>query len=645
MLNALRKSANSTAGKIVFVAIGLAILAGFALGDIQSLRSGSGFGDNSGTLASAGGNDLTERDLTEAEKTALTQMRQQNPAASYADLVPQFDSFVNDLINERVMTAFAADQKLIISKAMIDAEIANIPGVRGLDGRLSEASYNRWLQQQQLTDAGVRRIIMGDIARKLTIAPAGAVPQVPVGVASQYASLLLEQRDGQVAMVAVEPFKAGLNPSAGDLQAYYAQNRARYTVPEQRVLRIAPINPASLPVPAPTDAEIAAYYDANKATYGGTETRNLSQAVVADPKVAAAIAAKVRGGASFADAAKPAGLAAADVALGSKNRTDYEALVGKPASDQVFAAAKGSVVGPVKTALGWLVAKVEGSGGTPARPLAAVRGEIVTKITDAKRQQAMADIAGKIEDKLADGASLADTAKAFGLTLTDTPPITASGASRADPAYKFPADLQPVLKDGFDLAANDEPIVKDLGGGKGLALVGVGQIIAPAPAPLASILPQVKADWIQKKASDLARATAAQVAAKVAGGASVADAIKGAGSGVIARPISARRIQIAQMPPALQAPVKMLFSLGQGKSRMTAGPQGQAFFIVKLDKITPGNATLQPALVAQTRNEFQRPTGDEVSRQFLAAMAKQVGVKRNESAIAAAKARLSQSAE
>ena len=42
------------------------------------------------------------------------------------------------------------------------------------------------------------------------------------------------------------------------------------------------------------------------------------------------------------------------------------------------------------------------------------------------------------------------------------------------------------------------------------------------------------------------------------------------------------------------APLRMLFTLTQGKSRMVADPQGRGFFIVKTNKITPGNALQQP---------------------------------------------------
>src|SRR4029453_2568935 len=124
-------------------------------------------------------------------------------------------------------------------------------------------------------------------------------PRLPLGVARPYASMLLEAREGQLALVPTDAFRAGLNPSDGDLQSFYAQNGRRYVVPEQRVLRFARIQPEQVASIVPTDAEIAAYYKTNQTTYAGSESRVISQAVIQDKRQADGIAARAKGGAAF----------------------------------------------------------------------------------------------------------------------------------------------------------------------------------------------------------------------------------------------------------------------------------------------------------------------------------------------------------
>ena len=84
----------------------------------------------------------------------------------------------------------------------------------------------------------------------------------------------------------------------------------------------------------------------------------------------------------------------------------------------------------------------------------------------------------------------------------------------------------------------------------------------------------------------------------------------------------------------------MLFSLAEGKSRLVADPRGRGFFIVRTNKITPGNALSNPALIAQTQTAFQQTASDELAAQLLAAMKADQGVKRNEESIAAARQRI-----
>ena len=84
----------------------------------------------------------------------------------------------------------------------------------------------------------------------------------------------------------------------------------------------------------------------------------------------------------------------------------------------------------------------------------------------------------------------------------------------------------------------------------------------------------------------------------------------------------------------------VLFSLNQGKVRTVSGGQGEGFYVVKLNKIIPGNALTAPSLVTQTSNQMQESLSQEYGQQFLNAMREAVGVKRNEKAIATTKARI-----
>jgi peptidyl-prolyl cis-trans isomerase D len=637
-----RRIQKSKVGTWIIALLMIGALAGFAISDLQNFGSGNiGFGMGSSTLARVGDQQVTEQEVSAAMQRRLQDVRQQKPEADYSAVAGDFETILNALIDQRTLLAFADKYDFDLSKRLIDAEIAQIPGTKGLNGQFSQQAYQQFLGQQRLTDAEVRQVIAGGLLQRLLLTPVATNARVSVGMATPYASMMLEAREGEVAIVPVEAFRAGLNPTDADLQSFYQANRNRYMIPEQRVLRIARIGPEQVAGVTASDQEIAAYYNANKATYAAKDTRTLSQAVVQDQASANAIAAKAKGGATIAAAAAGG---AAVTALKDQSREAYAGVAGDKAAAAVFAASQGAVVGPIKSDFGWVVAKVESVKTISGKSLDQARSEIATKLNADKRKQAIEDMVDKIQNAVDDGSNFAEAAAAAKIPVTNTPLITAAGTSRADPAYKAPAELAPALKSGFEIAANDPPEIVSLPNDQGYAMVSPAQIAPAAPAPLVSIRDRVAGDWINAQAAQKAKAAAAAIAARAATGVPLSEALKAANAPLPpVRPIAARRIQIATakgpVPPAMQT----LFTLTQGKSKIAPDPQGRALFVVKVDKITPGNALLQPTLISQMQNELQQSASDDYAREFVAALREEMKAKRNEAAIQALKTRLATS--
>ena len=641
MLASVRRLSKSTVGSIILVLFVIAVAASFAMGDMANLAGGN-LGGSGSSLASVGGLEVTDRDMSQNMERRLTQVRQQNPEADYASIAKEFDQLLEAAIDERAVEAFAGKYGFVISKRLIDAEIANIPGTKGLDGKFSEQAYAAFLAQQRLSDAEVRRLISSGTLQRMVLVPVGTAARVPVGVATPYASMLLEARQGEVATVPIAAFRAGLTPTDADLQRFYAANRARYMVPEQRVLRFARIAPEQVAGVSATDAEILAFYNANQATYGAKDIRVISQAVVPDRNAANAIAARARGGASFAAAAAPAGLSAADISVGPQTRAEFAELAGNAVAAAAFAAQSGAVVGPVQSDLGWHVVKIESVQREGGKSLGAARAEIATRLTAEKRTGALADLVARVEDAIAEGSNFSEAAALAKLPVSETPPITATGTARGNPAFRLPPELAPALRSGFELSQDDEPVVETLAGSAGYVLVAPARIITAAPAPLAAVRAQVAEDWIAKQASDRARAAASAIAAKVARGVPLGKAVAEAGTPLPpVRQVGARRLDMARMGGTVPAAIRMLFTLGSGKSRLVADPQQRGFSVVKVNRIVPGNALNQPALIGRVQNDFQDAVGSEYALQFRTAIRQLVGVRRNDGAIDAVKKRIS----
>lgn len=618
--------------KIMLVILGIALFAlvitGFGTGgDIGNL---AGSGDR---IATAGDEEVTSAEVSQQLDRQLTQARQQQPELDMATFLGTgvFENVVRQLISSKALLSFARDIGFTASERMVNAEIASIPAFQNLAGQFDNTTYRQALAQQGISEQALRDEIATSLIQQQLLAPVAAATQVPESLALQYASLLLERRTGSIGVVPASAMPAGAAPTPAEIQTFYQQNRGRYRIPERRVIRYAPFGLEQVAAGAqPTDAEIANYYRANAAEYAAQEARTLSQVVLPTQQAAQQFAAKVAGGTSFSQAAAEAGFSNADINVGQQTRSQFTNLASQAVANAAFSAQQGAVTAPTQSEFGWHVVRVNEINRTPARPLTAVRDEIAKQLAEQKQQEALADLITRIEDSLADGASLEEVARANNLQIRETPPVTATGNAQD---AELPAEAQPLLETAFQMAEDEEPVVETLEQGERFAVMAPARIIPAAPPPLAQISDRVRADLIAKRAEDRARAIAASIAAKINGGTTPAQAFAQAGVPLPApQPVNARRMEIAQgdqVPP----PLAMLFSMKKGTAKVLQAPDGAGWFVVHLAETEAGDAKDQPQLVQATREQFGQVAGNEYVEQFVRAVEREEGVERNEDAI------------
>jgi len=148
MLASFRRLSKSKVGTSIMVLILVLILVGFAMGDIQGIIRGGGFGSPD-TLATIGSERISDREMSRAMERRLSQARQQNPEADYAAIARDFDPLLDTLIDAKALEAFATKNGFVLSKRLVDAQIATIPGTKGLNGQFSEQAYAQFLAQQR----------------------------------------------------------------------------------------------------------------------------------------------------------------------------------------------------------------------------------------------------------------------------------------------------------------------------------------------------------------------------------------------------------------------------------------------------------------------------------------------------------------
>lgn len=627
---------------VLAIAVFAIVVTGFGTDGMGGLGGTGGTGG--GTLVSAGDQEITTAEMTDQVNRQLDRARQQNPELDLGTFFGggAYEEILRQLVAQKAMLAFGEEAGIAASKRMIDGQIASIPAFKNLAGQFDQQAFRAAIQREGVSEDQLRRELAATLIERQILLPVAGSARVPQAMAVQYASLLLEQRSGTVGLVPAAAMGVGREPSDAEVAAFYRENQGRYTIPERRTLRYAVIGPEQVAAAArPTEAEIAAAYQAQAAKYGARETRTLSQVVLPDQAAARAFAAKLAGGTSFAQAAAQAGFSAADIAVGEQTRQDFVRLTSDAIANAAFAAAQGTATQPIQSPLGWHVVRVDSINRIAATPLAAVRPELEQQIGQRKLGEALADKVARVEDALGGGSSFEEVARAEGLAIQETPPITATGQQPGVAGWQAPPEVAPLLKAAFDMDADEDPVVETIVPNQRFAVMAIGRALPAAPPPLAQIAPVVKADLVRRRAADRAKAVATALVAKINAGVPAARAFAEARVKLPApQPVSSRRLDIARPNQPVPPPLAMLFSLPKGKARLLAAPNGQGWFVVHLENTVPGNAGSAPGLVQATKTQFQQILGQEYAEQFTRAVEKRVNVKRDEEGIRTLKRQL-----
>ena len=532
----------------------------------------------------------------------------------------------------RAVDQFMANEGVVISRRLVDRELNKISRFHGPTGKFDPNVFAGVLAENKLTEDDVRGQFARQIFARSVEVPAGAVPYVPATATGAYARVQLESRQGRIVMLSAEQFAGGAAPSDADVKQFYAANAARYTVPETRVLRYAIIAPDRFKGKVqPSETEIAAAYKANAARFSTKETRVLTQVIV--PTDAAAKTVAKAGAAGFLAAAKTAG--GSPTTLKPLDKAGYAAIATAPAvADAAFAAAEGSVVQAGKSSLGFHVVKVDKVSVTGGKSQEAARAELLPDLITLKEAEALQDFIGKVEAAVDDGAPLADVAKAQGLALVATPAITASGVAPADPGYKLPADIAPLLKEAFTAELGDDPLVGALDAKSGLsALYELGAVNRAAPRPLDAIRDQVAKDFVADRAAKAAKKAANAALAKINKGMAFDAALASENIGG-ARAITGKRTDLQGDPAKLPTGLAPLFELARGKARLIELPGRSGYALVTLDKIVPGAPQGDPQLVSMLQRQLEMQAASEYAEQFFSAVSQGLGGARDAERIA-----------
>lgn len=625
MITFFRRWANSVPALIL---LGL-ILVAFAV---------TGVGDPFGapvatgtTLAKLGDRTLTETDLQSAFERAVQSARAQNPNINQVELAKQgaVATIADQLIGTTAIEEVARQAGLSASDRAVGAEIAAIPAFQTA-GKFDETVYRQRLAESRLSDKDLRDGITSDLLRRQLITPATTALTMPKAMADAYAHLFTDAHVGAIAQVPLPAATA----SEAEIIAFYNANKARFTQPERRAFRWAEIDRGAVAAGVTvSEAAIAAAFAKDPAKYGAAPTRVLEQAVVQDAAQAKAIAAAA-GTEGFAAAAKRiAGLAPADLAVGSRDQAGFARDTSTAVAAAAFALPTGGTTQPVQTDFGWHVVHVV-SLGSSGKSLAEARAQVATDLKQQAVDKAVSDLVARIEEGLEDGKSFADIARDANLAINVQAALTEAGApagGAADPA------LAPIAALAFRHEPGETAAVEEIKPTGRLVVIETSQVVPAAPPPLAAIRADVARAAGREKALKQAKATADAIIAATAKSGDFAAAVRAAGLPAPS-PARASRFDLANnrnAPAVLQG----LVTVPPGTTR--AFPTARGWVLIRVDRVEPTPATTDPEVLDQVRQELASSLPEEFGQGLARAAERSLKTNRNPKVIADLTTRLS----
>ena len=521
MLSAIRAFAQTWFAKLLFILL----IASFCTWGIRDMIHPA-FSD---AVVTAGGRQVTGPEFKRLFDRALQQVeqQQQGQAVTVQDAVAAgFDQRVlSDIAGHEASAEYAKRMGVIPATSLVADEIIKVPNFAGPNGKFDPQTYRTVLGQNGLNQQTFEAQARDDLALDQLDAGLAGGLRAPKTYAALFAIFTQETRD--LSFFVIDPNTLNIaQPTDAQLQAYLNQNAQALKAPEMRQLTVVRFSAKALAGSVTADpADVQKLYDFRKDSLSTPEKRSLVQIQVKDAATAASVAAKLKAGQDPATVAKSVGaqpLVFTDV---------IESGVSDPKVGAVaFAMKAGDVSGPIQGSLGGVsVIKLTDvkPGHTPTLDEMRPQLEAQAK-TDAAGKQVYAQVQ-KYEDAHSGGANLIDSAKAAGGAVASVGPVSADGSVMGGAP---PAGLTPrLLREAFKLRQGGETDLISESSGEYFA-VRADKVLPPATPSLDQIKPMLLQHYMYEQAQKALQAKGDALMAQIRKGQSLDAAAAGIGAKV-----------------------------------------------------------------------------------------------------------------
>jgi peptidyl-prolyl cis-trans isomerase D len=619
----MRRGAARTLGLIL---VGLLVVS-FAIWGIADIFRGYG----QQTLIRVGDTEINTQDYLRAQQEVLRTMSQQagrSLSLQEARAAGLDARVLERLIGGAAVDTHAKDLGLGISEDALLAQIMNDPNFQGPDGKFNPLALQAALRNIGMSEAGYLYSMREQNLRRQLLSTIGKVAASPKALVDALTRFNEERR--VLNYVLVPASAAGELPAPTDeqLKQYYENHKAKFTQPEYRKVGVLAVTPETVKDQVNiTEADLKAAYEAQKDELGTPERRHLQQIALPDMAAAKATYDKIQAGTDFVEAAKEVGLSDTDIDLGKVTRDD---LADPAIAEEAFKLDKDVVSEPIKGKLGSYaiirVTKID-PGKTPTFEEA--KGDIEKAILKDRASGAIFDMHDRIEDELAAGSTLSETADKLKLNYQVVDQVDREGRKPDGSTVKLPAQKD-LLNAAFatDVGVENDPLdARD----EGVIWYEVLGVTPSQLKPFDQVRADVEKDWrTEETRKKVAAYTQDLVSHLSSGSKTLEDVAKDLNTNVVpTTPLRRGDVTVNVLQPA----VEQAFALSKGGfgSAPSGVEEGRIVFQVN-DIVLPPE--LNEHVLKQLEARVGRILSEDVVTEYFSALENRYGVSVNRPALA-----------
>ena len=179
------------------------------------------------------------------------------------DLLP-FADFINtqtvsSLVEKYTIVKLLDELDIVIPESFIETELSKVDTFQ-IDGEFDQEAFKNYLINFNLTKKDLVEDFRTDTKLNLSLNFLGSITNVFDSTIENYLELLTERRSVRFALINPDDVSREISVTADEVNDYYSNNPAEFTLPENRNLTLLRLNKDSLVVPS-NEAELNAAYE------------------------------------------------------------------------------------------------------------------------------------------------------------------------------------------------------------------------------------------------------------------------------------------------------------------------------------------------------------------------------------------------